>query len=157
MNLIDWANKWGVPQEALEELTDTFWGGVTNSPPIEGDSEAAVQSRIRLEASRYGARLFRNNVGAGYIDNNFIRWGLGNDSKKMNDVFKSSDLIGIRPVVITKEMIGRVLGQFIAREVKPSGWTYSGTPREKAQLKFIELIVRLGGDAQFANGEGTIT
>lgn len=121
------------------------------------ESEAAAQNHIRLEASRKGKRLLRNNSGAGYDEKgNFMRWGLGNDSKKLNEILKSSDLIGIDPVLITPEMVGTVIGQFLAREVKRPGWKYRGTKAEVAQLNFLELVISLGGNAAFATGVGTL-
>ena len=158
MNLNEWAIKWGVPFEAVEDLRRQMTATSTEpQATADGESEAAVQTRIRLEASLKGLRLWRNNVGACMDDNgNFIRYGLANDSKQMNDVIKSSDLIGIRPVVITQSHVGHTIGQFVAREIKPSTWRYSGTKREAAQLAFLELVAGLGGDAQFANGEGTL-
>lgn len=157
MNLTQWAIKWGVPYEAVEDLRAEFGAINTDPKPIEGDSEAAVQARVRLEASRKGLRLWRNNVGACVDENNnFIRYGLANDSAKMNKAIKSSDLIGIRPVAIEQHHVGVILGQFVAREVKPSDWRYTGSAREEAQLKFLELIAALGGDAAFANEEGTL-
>ena len=74
----------------------------------------------------------------------------------MNDAIKSSDLIGIRPVVITEQHVGTVIGQFVAREIKAGDWKYRGSAREKAQGKFLELVASLGGDAAFANKEGTL-
>jgi hypothetical protein len=71
----------------------------------------------------------------------------------MNASIKSSDLIGIRPVTLPD---GRIIGQFVAREVKAGSWRYTGTAAEKAQLKFLELVAAMGGDAQFCNGTGTI-
>ena len=99
MNLTQWAIKCGIPFEAVEDLRRQFGTISTDPPPIIGPSEGAIQGTIRLEASRKGLRLWRNNVGA-FIDKNgnFIRYGLANDSKRMNDLIKSSDLIGIRPV-----------------------------------------------------------
>lgn len=157
MYLYNWAEKHGVSLSALTELRDILTGVNTNPPLIPGESEAAIQNRIRLEASRKGLRLWRNNVGA-TMDNrgNFIRYGLCNDSKQMNQVIKSSDLIGIRPVIITGGMVDKVIGQFVAREVKAANWKYAGNKREQAQLKFLELIIGMGGDAMFANGEGSI-
>lgn len=157
MNLNDWAVKHHIPYTALEDLKRLFRTIPTDTGAGPGKSEAAVQNEIRLEASRKGCRLMRNNVGATYTDDgSFIRYGLANDSKQMNDKIKSSDLIGVRPVKITPLHVGGVLGVFLAREVKPEGWIYSGSKREEAQLNFLKLIASLGGDACFANCAGTI-
>ncbi len=119
--------------------------------------ESIVQARIRLEASRLGMRLWRNNVGClRNSDGAYVRYGLANDSSQLNAVFKSSDLIGIRPITITEEHIGKVIGQFVAREIKPEGWKYKGTDREKAQQAFIDVVTELGGDAKFTTGEGDL-
>ena len=157
MNLNQWAIKWGVPFEAVEDLR-VMMGAVNTDPiPQVGESEAAIQTRVRLEASRKGGRLFRNNVGAGILeDGTFLRWGIANDSKQMNKTIKSSDLIGIKSLLITHDHVGCMMGIFVAREIKPEGWRYAGTDREAAQLKFLELITSLGGDAAFAVGEGTL-
>ncbi len=157
INLNLWAIKHGVSFEALTELRALMTGVSTEPPQVPGESEAAVQNRIRLEASRKGLRIWRNNVGAMMDDNgNFIRYGLCNDSKQMNQLIKSSDLVGIRPVTITQNHVGQVIGQFVAREVKAANWHYTGSKREEAQLRFLELVIALGGDAQFANREGTL-
>lgn len=158
MNLDAWAIKWGVSREAL----DDFRSQVVHETPAtvhaeDTGSEARVQSAIRLEASRKGLRLWRNNVGAGYSeDGSFLRWGLANDSKQVNSVLKSGDLIGIRPVVITPAMIGHRVGQFVSREVKAAGWSYKGTPREQAQQNWINLVLAFGGDASFATRDDTL-
>lgn len=74
----------------------------------------------------------------------------------MNKVIKSADLIGIRPVLITPGHVGLVIGQFVSREIKPTGWKYTGKAREEAQLRWAELVAACGGDAAFATGEGTL-
>ena len=158
MNLNQWAIKWGVPYSAIEDLRREF--GMVNTDPVapeRGNNEAAVQAHVRLEASRVGARLWRNNVGATKDERgNFIRYGIANDSKQMNEVIKSSDLIGIRPLRIEAHHVGGIVGQFVAREVKAPTWHYTGTKHEIAQLKFLELITSLGGDAAFATGTGSL-
>jgi hypothetical protein len=85
-----------------------------------------------------------------------VRYGLANDSKAVNEMIKSSDLIGIRPVLITPAHVGYTVGQFVAREVKAGAWMYRGTSHEQAQKRFLELVAGMGGDACFANGEGTL-
>ena len=154
LTLTQWAVRHGISTEALAELT-----GIVTDPQSAptGQSEAAVQQLVRLEASRLGMRLFRNNVGACKDDTGrVIRYGLCNDSAQMNKAVKSSDLIGIRPVIITPDMIGHTISQFVAREVKRPGWSYRGTDREVAQQAFGQLVLKLGGDFKFCTGEGTL-
>ena len=122
-------------------------------PPSEASSVAVV----RLEAARLGILLWRNNVGAGLLqDGSFIRWGLANDSTQMNRQIKSADLIGIRPLLITPAHVGHTIGQFVSRECKRPGWKWSGNERELAQLEWAKLVNGAGGDAAFATGEGTL-
>jgi hypothetical protein len=155
MLLYQWAKKWGVPAEAIEELKSQL--NIDGSASGGSESEGSVQTKVRLEASRKGCRLWRNNVGATFDTNgNFIRYGLANDSKKINDSIKSSDLIGIRPLKITEGMVGCTIGQFLAREIKAGDWKFKATKRENAQLNFINLVLSFGGDAAFANREGTL-
>ena len=102
--------------------------------------EVAVQQAIRLEAARRGIVLWRNNTGV-LLDARGVplRFGLANDSAKVNANFKSSDLIGIC-----------VDGKFLAIECKAPTWNYRGTARELAQLNFINLVISTGGRAGFA-------
>ena len=159
MNSLDvWAAEYGVAPEALDELRAILTTEHTDPEPAAGQSEAAVQTAIRLEATRAGARLWRNNVGAYKApDGSFVRYGLANESKKMNDRFKSSDLIGINPILITPAHVGKIIGQFVAREVKAGGWTFKNTARERAQLNFVEFIAGMGGDAAIVSDVGSLT
>lgn len=119
-------------------------------------SESAILNDIRLEASELGIRLWRNNVGASYTKNgDFIRYGLANDSVAVNSVLKSSDLIGIRPLLITPAHVGRTIGQFVSREVKHAEWRYHANDKELAQKRWIDLILEFGGDACFVTGRGS--
>lgn len=157
MILYQWAQRHGIPLAAIKELEALY--GVIDRPGsvMTNLSEAAVQNNLRLEGARKGVRLFRNNVGAGQLsDGSFVRWGLANESKQVNETIKSGDLIGIRPLTITPVMVGHVVGQFVSREAKEGAWRYSNTEREQAQLRWIQLITSLGGDACFASGEGTL-
>lgn len=158
MIFADWVVRWNIPPGAVAELQTRVLGLDGSQPSAAaGTSEAAVQNLVRVEASRKGGRLWRNNVGAGYSeDGSFMRWGLANDSAQVNKVVKSADLIGLIPVTITKAHVGQVFGRFLSREVKAAGWRYSATPREVAQLNWATLVNTLGGDAGFATAEGTI-
>jgi len=152
-NLHDWARKWGLSVECLRDLQITLG---TYTPPLApdapgvGKSEAWAQSALRIEASRKGVKLFRNNVGAlqDAKSKRLVRFGLANDSKTQNEILKSGDLIGLRPTLIA----GHVYGIFVSREMKSPGWQYTGTDREVAQLNWINLINSCGGDAAFATG-----
>lgn len=156
--IIQWAIKYRVPAEALAELRGIFaLDGSGAMPIIAGNSEAAVQSIVRLEAARKGFRLWRNNVGA-LLDSRGVpvRYGLGNDSPQVNKRIKSADLIGWKPLLITERMVGSTIAQFLSRECKAPGWHYTGDEHEQAQLKWAELIVADGGDATFCTGDGTL-
>lgn len=155
MHLHTWALKHGVSLDALKELTDIVLPPL-ELPPASVTTEAGVQNLIRLEASKIGAMLWRNNVGALKDERGVpLRYGLANDSSAMNKVFKSSDLIGIKPVKITMAMVGLTIGQFTAREVKAPSWSYKATNHEKAQKAFIDFVNARGGDACFVNGTGS--
>lgn len=159
--LVKWAERHGVSQQALTELTG-LWRNVNDQPMINPKthspgSESYVQSHVRLQANKLGGRLWRNNVGA-YDPSNppkgYMRWGLGNDNPDINKVFKMGDLVGINPVVITVDMVGSTIGQFTMREVKKASWEPGEDPkREVPQQNAINLVNALGGDAKFTNGE----
>lgn len=158
-NVYQWAIRHGVTMAALQELQALFGmhGGHFLPPTVKGTSEAATQAAVRLEAARKGVRLFRNNVGV-LMDatGRPVRYGLANESKQVNDVCKSADLIGWRPVLIGPQHVGQVIGQFVSRECKRPGWHYKGDAHEQAQLAWAQLVAAGGGDAAFCNGEGTL-
>ena len=151
MSTLDtWAAVHGVSAAALDDLRRRL----TQTPAVTDDiGEAGAMSRVRLEAARAGVHLWRNNVGAGRLDSgSYLRWGLANESYKTNAVLKSSDLIGLRPVLVTPAHVGTTIGQFVAREVKAPAWHYGGSAREIAQRNFLELVAANGGDAAFTKG-----
>lgn len=155
--ILQWAARHGVTAQALHELQALFGLHEAQATAHDGESEAATLTRVRLEASRNGVALWRNNVGAGYMqDGSFIRWGLANESAKMNKAVKSGDLIGIRPVTVTPAHVGTIIGQFVSREIKKAGWRYAGSEREAAQLAWAQFITSKGGDACFTTGEGSL-
>jgi hypothetical protein len=160
MTLHDWAIKWRVPLDCLQDLQRTLG---LQCPPVpevaleHGKSEAFATSLMLLEASRKGVRLWRNNVGAlqdktGRV----VRYGLANESAKLNAVLKSPDYIGWRTVVIQPQHVGMRFGQAVLREVKAPGWNYTGQGREPAQKAFLDMGAAAGCDAAFCTGEGSL-
>lgn len=159
INLQYWAAKHNISHAALADLAELF--GIHNHhelpPEVKGASESAVQSAVRLEASKKGVKLWRNNVGVMFDSRNVpVRYGLANDSKQLNEALKSADLIGWRPLLIRPHMIGWTVAQFVSRECKAKGWTWRGDDHERAQLAWARLVVASGGDAAFAAGTGTL-
>ena len=158
-DVTQWAIRNQVSFKALQELKDIF--GLDHIPftheaqkPI---SEAGVQSLVRIEAAQKGLRLWRNNVGVLTNERGTpVRYGLGNDSPKINKIIKSGDLIGWRPLLITDRLVGSTVAQFLSRECKRPGWKYTGDEHERAQLKWAELVVAAGGDGGFCTGEGSL-
>lgn len=155
----EWAIAHRIPITAVYDLLSRLGMGAESPQPSvkSGMSEAAVQQRVRIEAARNGVILWRNNVGALRDERGVpVRYGLCNDTAAVNERIKSGDLIGIRKRLIDSSMIGHTLGQFVSRECKPDGWRFTGTPREVAQAKWIEIVIANGGDAAFATGAGSI-
>ena len=148
-----WSIKHNISSDALAELVALLETPSAIQPAAVPRSEAAVQNDVRLRASRQGMRLWRNNSGAGQLENgSFVRWGLCNESSQMNKEVKSSDLIGIRPVLITQDMVGTTIGQFVAIECKEASWKPSrNDAHEKAQKKFLDIVTLLGGYGRFVN------
>jgi hypothetical protein len=156
----NWAIKWGIPAAAMHDLALQLGleglGAIPND--LRGSSEAAAQTAVRLEAARIdGLRLYRNNSGA-YKDDTgrWVRYGLANDSKQMNELMKSPDLVGWRRTLITPAMVGTSFARTVLREVKEPGWQYVGDDHEQAQLRFLTLAIADGADAAFCTGAGTL-
>ena len=147
-----WAKRWGVSPAAMQELRAVYAtagvAGVDTRDPV--NSEARVQSEMRLIAASKNVILFRNNVGALQDKNGRpVRYGLLNDSKQLNQKIKSADLVGIRRVLVTPAMVGTVIGQFCSREVKHRGWQPGEDKvREGAQAEWVTLVLAHGGDAK---------
>ena len=150
MNIVEWQLKHHVGDDAMADLKELWLAGTDQHETKVIGNESAVQHACRVSACETGGRLWRNNVGAGRLENGqFMRWGLCNESKAMNGRIKSSDLIGIKPVVITQNMVGDTIGQFWAVETKHPKWRYS--EQNVAQLTFLEIVTALGGHSEFNN------
>lgn len=106
-------------------------------------SETDVQNACVLAIEAAGGGVLRNNSGvAREIDETGryrpVRYGLGNTSQRLNEVFKTGDLVGIYK------------GIFCMWECKKPGWKFSvGSVRERAQLAAIMWVRRHGGRAGF--------
>lgn len=101
--------------------------------------EQVIQQQIRLDIGiNPEVRLFRNNCGTATDPRtgNFIRYGLSPGS---------SDLIGIRKVTITPDMVGQTIGVFTSLEVK----TDTGKPSTD-QKKWLSMVTAFGGIAGVA-------
>lgn len=115
--------------------------------------EADFGRTLMARATKAGARLFRNNVGNGWV---------GKIKQKSAEFIVllyprvlhaglctgSSDLIGWTPVVITPEMIGKTVAIFTAIETK-----VDGRKTTDEQDKFIAAVLRNGGLAGVAYTE----
>lgn len=127
--------------------------------------EAQASQRVRLAASRLGLRLMRNNSGMAYNESGQpIRFGLGNESAKLNKQIKFGDYVGWTPVTITPEMVGKTVAVFTNIECKPEGKLQTTLnrahrhpeSREGAQLAAINLVRNNGGIAWFATCEADV-
>ena len=154
-----WAVRNRVSLSALNELKGLMGmhGGHTMPEGVKGVSESATSAVLRLEAGRKNVRLWRNNVGVlPDVTGRPVRYGLANESKQMNEVLKSSDFIGWRPVTIEPQHVGTMIAQTVLRECKKVGWVYTGDAHEQGQLAWLMMGAADGCDAAFATGEGTL-
>jgi len=79
------------------------------------NQETNIMNKYLLHFSGAGAMVWRNNTG---------KFRSLTDPQRIVTVGQvgSADIIGVQPVTITPEMVGKVIGQAIAIEVKtPTG------------------------------------
>jgi hypothetical protein len=119
--------------------------------------EHPIQQRILIAHGSGDTRLWRNNVGTGWTGQ-ATRVSVGNLAAmarglRPGDVviragrplhaglcIGSSDLIGLRSLVVGPELVGQRIARFAAVEVKsPTGRL------TREQTAFIETVKRLGG------------
>lgn len=113
-------------------------------------SERRIQSEILLALAEHGLSGWRQNVGTGWAgevqklkDGSVL---IRNPRPLKAGLCRgSSDIIGLRPVVVTPEMVGQTLAQFAAIEVKQPG-SYP----TKDQRHFLEFVQSKGGLAVVA-------
>lgn len=105
------------PDRPLEAaVNDAIWGAFKNDPRV---------------------KLYRNNRGVAVYGNKQVAYGVGPKG--------GSDWIGWRRVLITADMLGSFIAQFVALEAK--------RPGEKAddnQQRFIDQVKAAGGCAGVA-------
>ena len=125
-------------------------------------SEQVLQQTILLRLARGAVRLFRNNVGIGWAGPSTkvttgnlgaMRAGLRPGDVVVRNgrplraglAVGSSDLIGLRSVTVTPDMVGQRLAVFAAVEVK--------APRGRLtaeQEAFLAMVQEMGGLAEMA-------
>lgn len=118
-------------------------------------AEIAQQNLIRQYwTDIMGGRLDRNNVGC-LPDRRGVpvRFGLANDSEKVNAICKSGDLIGYTPTLVTLDMVGTFLPVFTSVEVKKRDWSPARSgdrfDHEQAQRNWAQIVRAAGGLAGF--------
>ena len=116
-------------------------------------NEIPLMKELQMAASQMGARLFRQQVGQGWIGKAKRIARAGTVAVKPGDVVISaarpfhagiegmSDLGGWMPVKITPDMVGQTLAVYAQAEVKDEGRA------TVAQLRWIEAVTRAGGIA----------
>ena len=130
--------------------------------------ESNLQREIRLRASQRGARLFRNNVGFGYVSTKKAEFNRTQCVQLVNlypgdCVLRkarpikfglqkgSGDEIGWTPLIIKPEMVGKQIAVFTSVEVK----TKTGKPSTE-QKNWHNVIKKSGGYSVVARDADTV-
>ena len=104
--------------------------------------ETKIQNRIMMDMSEKGYLVWRNQVGLfKTLDGRTVNIGIKG----------SSDLMAVKPTVITPEMVGQTLAVFVAVEVK----TATGRQSEP-QKKWQKAVEKLGVKYIIARSEDDI-
>lgn len=161
MTYQEWFDRWGhmLPPHAHVEFAKVARPDAHMNVDETGKTEAAAASRAVLTAAReFGSAWWRNNNGAFEDDRGtWVRYGLGNLSKRLNEKWKSSDYIGLTPIIIQPYHVGRRFGIFTAAETKKPGWTLTkGDARGHAQAHFMNTVANLGGIAGFVQSDDCV-
>ena len=106
------------------------------------NEETNIMNRIMLAMSKKGYLVWRNQVGLfKTLDGRTVNIGIKG----------SSDLMAVKPTVITPEMVGQTLAVFVAVEVK----TATGRQSEP-QKKWQKAVEKLGVEYILARSEDDI-
>ena len=106
------------------------------------NEETNIMNRIMLYMSKKGYLIWRNQVGLfKTMDGRTVNIGIKG----------SSDLMAVKPTVITPEMVGQTLAVFVAVEVK----TATGRQSEP-QKKWQKAVEKLGVKYILARSEDDI-
>jgi len=114
-----------------------------------------------LAISQAGGKIFRNNTGSAWIGKSYVAPRAMTVNLNKGDVVVyqgrffnaglcvgSSDLIGLKPVKITPEMVGITIAVFVACEAKKPGGKASAE-----QIAFLEMVNEAGGIGFIATSE----
>jgi hypothetical protein len=117
-----------------------------------GVSETDIRKAIQLAHSKGDTRLFRNQVGEGWVGRSYRRPdGSVTIINPRRIIFGlapgSADLIGWRTVEITPAMVGQRLAVFASIEVKTGRGRYG-----HGQPEWASAVTAAGGLAGFAKG-----
>jgi len=126
--------------------------GKTQTGRVQLRTESKILKKIQGFLSKGNIRLFRNNVGSAFLGS--YVWSDGavvipNPQRVTYGLCEgSSDLIGWRSRIVTEDMVGKRIAQFVAIEVKSA----VGRPT-KTQAAFIDTVRNAGGLAGIARNE----
>lgn len=87
------------------------------------NAETNIMNQVMLDESKKGVMLWRNNTG---------KFRAMDNPQRIVTVGQvgSADIIGVKPILITADMVGQTIGQAVAIEVK----TTTGRQSEAQKL-----------------------